>query len=112
MLWKGLAVSGAVAVAAFAIVAALAFGTAPKGGTLAQPATGNVVVLPNGVAAPQLQPAQPASAPLLVSEGSLVSLVEKARDSAEATAVKLAAERQTGATNAAEQKALTGCAGK
>lgn len=111
MLWKGLVVSGAVAVVAFAVMAALAFSPAPAGGTLAQPAAGNVMVLPNGVAAPQLQPAQPASAPVLVSEGSLVSLVGMARDSAETTALKLAAERQT-ATDAAEQKALTGCGGK
>ncbi len=111
MLWKGLVVSGAVAVVAFAVIAALAFGPAPAGGTLAQPAAGNVMVLPNGVAAPQLQPVQPASAPVLVSEGSLVSLVGMARDSAETTALKLAAERQT-ATDAAEQKALMGCGGK
>lgn len=111
MLWKGLVVSGAVAVVAFAVIAALAFSPAPAGGTLAQPAAGNVMVLPNGVAAPQLQPAQPASAPVLVSEGSLVSLVGMARDSAETTALKLAAERQT-ATDAAEQKALMGCGGK
>jgi hypothetical protein len=111
MLWKGLVVSGAVALVAFAVIAALAFGPALAGGTLAQPAAGNVMVLPNGVAAPQLQPVQPASAPVLVSEGSLVSLVGMARDSAEATALKLAAERQT-ATDAAEQKALMGCGGK
>lgn len=111
MLWKGLVVSGAVAVVVFAVIAALAFSPAPAGGTLAQPAAGNVMVLPNGVAAPQLQPAQPASAPVLVSEGSLVSLVGIARDSAKTTALKLAAERQT-ATDAAEQKALMGCGGK
>ncbi|MCX7791731.1 MAG: hypothetical protein N2378_13905 [Chloroflexaceae bacterium] len=112
MLWKGLVVSGAVAIVAFAIFAALAFSPAPAGGTLAQPAPAGVMVLPNGVAAPQLQPAQPASAPVLVSEGSLVSLVGMARDSAEATALKLAAERQTTATDATEQKALMGCGGK
>ncbi len=112
MLWKGLVVSGAVAVVAFAIVAVLAFGPAPAGGTLAQPAAGNVMVLPNGVAAPQLQPVQPASAPVLVSEGNLVSLVGMARDSAEATAAKLVADRQTGASAATEQKALMGCGGK
>lgn len=112
MLWKGLVVSGAVAVVVFAVIAALAFSPVPAGGTLAQPAAGNVMVLPNGVAAaPQLQPAQPASAPVLVSEGSLVNLVGIARDSAETTALKLAAERQT-ATDAAEQKALMGCGGK
>lgn len=111
MLWKGLVVSGAVAVVVFAVIAALAFSPAPAGGTLAQPAAGKVMVLPNGVAAPQLQPAQPALAPVLVSEGSLVSLVGMARDSAETTALKLAAERQT-ATDAAEQKALMGCGGK
>ncbi len=111
MLWKGLVVSGAVAVVAFAVIAALAFSPAPAGGTLAQPAAGNVMVLPNGVAAPQLQPVQPASAPVLVSEGSLVSLVGVARDSAETTALKLAAERQN-ATDAAEQNALMGCGGK
>ena len=112
MLWKGLVVSGAVVVVAFAVIAALAFGPVPAGGTLAQPATGNVMVLPNGVAAPQLQPAQPASAPVLRSEGSLVNLVGMDRDSAEANALQLAAERQTTAADATEQKALMGCGGK
>ncbi|MGQ9926087.1 MAG: hypothetical protein ACUVS4_04365 [Chloroflexaceae bacterium] len=112
MLWKGLVMSGAVAIVAFAVIAALAFGPVPAGGTLAQPATGNVVVLPNGVAAPQLQPVQPASAPVLLSEGSLVNLPGRAGESDEASVLKLTAGQQTTVADTTEQKAVMGCGGK
>lgn len=111
MVLKGLAVGGAIAAVAIAVFAALVLRpAAPAPGLVVEsnPA-GNVVMLPNGMAAPQLQLSQPGSGPALANEVSLVSLVGMARDNAEAGALKLAAERAS--ANAAEQKALMGCGG-
>lgn len=110
MLWKGLVAGGAVTLVALALFVALTSRPMAASGTLAQPApAGNVIVLPNGLAMPQLQPAQPATAPVLVSDVSLVSLVSVARDNAETTALKLAGDKPAAASNAVEQKALLGC---
>ncbi len=112
MLWKGLIAGGSAALVALALFVALTSRPVATGGTLAQPApAGNVIVLPNGLAMPQLQPAQPATAPALLSDVSLVSLVSVARDNAETTALKLTGEKSV-AGNASMQQALTGCGGK
>lgn len=112
MVLKGLAIGGAIAAVAIAVFAALALRpAAPAPGLVfeSNPA-GNVVVLPNGMAAPQLQLSQPGAAPALANELSLVGLVGMARDNAAASALKLAAEQSTG-TNAVQEKALMGCGG-
>ncbi|NWF81697.1 MAG: hypothetical protein HXY37_16895 [Chloroflexi bacterium] len=112
MLWKGLVAGSAAALVALALFVALTSRPMAAGGTLAQPApAGNVIVLPNGLAMPQLQPAQPATAPALLSDVSLVSLVSAARDNAETTALKLTAEKSV-AGNASTQQALMGCGDK
>lgn len=112
MLWKGLIAGGAAALVAVALFVALTSRPMASGGTLAQPAPASSgIVLPNGLAMPQLQPAQPAAAPALVSDVSLVSMVSVARDNAETTALKLMGEKAvTG--HASTQQALTGCGGK
>lgn len=110
MLLKGLALGGAVAAVAIAVLAALVLRpAAPTGGIVADPApAGNVVVLPNGIAAPQLQPG---SAPALVNDVSSANLGSAARDTADASTFKLTAENSN-AANAVEAQAVMGCAGK
>lgn len=109
MLLKGLVLGGAALAAALVVAATLTLFRPQEGGFVAQPApAAEVIVLPNGMAAPRLQPAQSAAAPILADDVSLVSLVATARDSAEATLLKLTAEKPT---QAVEQKALYGCGG-
>jgi hypothetical protein len=76
MVLKGLAVGGVLA-AVLSVVAAFLFlrPVAPSAGLVAEPMTVQAVPMPNGVALPQLQPAQPASAPVLVNDAAPVGLV-------------------------------------
>jgi hypothetical protein len=114
MVLKGLALGGAIAAVAIAVFAALTLRAGPPApAVVTDPAGVNMVVLPNGLAAPQLQPAQPGSAPALVNDASPASLVGTAGDTAGSSAVKLDAAESSAAsaTEATEAKALKSCAG-
>lgn len=112
MVLKGLAFGGAIAAVAIAVFAALVLRpAAPAPGlTVESGQPGTMVVMPNGMAAPQLQLSQPGSAPALVNETGPGSLVGLSRDNAET--LKLAAEGSGAAAAAAEEQLVAGCGGK
>ncbi len=89
MVLKGLALGAAMATVAVALFVALTF--QPTRATVTAPAS-NVVMLPNGMAAPQLQPAQQGAPALVEAETSLLSMVRSNIDSAGSAALALRAE--------------------
>ncbi|MFV9505723.1 MAG: hypothetical protein AB4911_14300 [Oscillochloridaceae bacterium umkhey_bin13] len=112
MILKGLAIGATVAAFAVAIFVALTF--QPAGATFTPPTT-NVVVLPNGIAAPQLQPVQQGAPALIEGNVSLTSLVRTNVDNAAVVALDLHNSMSKSAplaTNAVQYQALAGCGGK
>lgn len=77
MVLKGLAIGAAMATVVVAFVVALSF--QPTGALVSAP-EGTMLVLPNGLAAPQLKPAQPGAPALVEAEARLGSLARPSFD--------------------------------
>jgi hypothetical protein len=112
MVLKGLAIGGSIVGVAIAIFAALTLRPAAPAPAmmLEQAPAVEMMVLPNGVAAPQLRLAEPAAAPALIDAGT-TSLVGMDRANVDAGAALFSAEKPARAADVAEQ-AVLGCGGK
>lgn len=115
MVLKGLAAGGALVAVAIAVYAAFVLRpAAPATGVNLAPAQAvNSVLAPNGLALPQLQPVQPASAPAFINDVSSVNLTLPAGERAEVRAIQPVSESTSAnAAGAVEGKALMGCGGE
>lgn len=112
MVLKGLAIGGAVAAVVVAIFVALTFQPGPAAVTTQPAPAANVMVLPNGMAAPRLEPAQQ-GAILADGEVSVVGTVREAIDRAELSVTSLRAELSapSSSTNV-DAYAVMSCGGK
>ena len=107
MVLKGLALGATVATMAIVIFAAMTFQPAPAQVKTAPPAA-NVVILANGMAAPQLRPDQQSAPVIVEAETSLVSRVLPAIEHA-ATAAFTTKTDLTLKSNAVNYQALHSC---
>lgn len=112
MVLKGLALGATVAAVAVAFM--LVFTFQPTGTTLSTPSS-NLVVMPNGVVMPQLQPIQHGGPALVEGNVSMVSLLRSNLDHATSAALD-AQQRMTKhaplTSNALSSQALMSCGGK
>lgn len=110
MVLKGLAVAGAIATLAIVVFAVLLLRpAAPSTSIVAEPVqAGSMLALPNGLAAPQLQPD---AAPVLVTTIGQKSLAGVDRGNAVSDSFKLS-DVKSASASAAQEKALYGCGGE